>query len=67
MRLMAIHMLALVANKVRPDLTNLLKLYSDCLGALEKVSDLPPHHIPSNSFHSDILKNILVNNSNLSF
>jgi hypothetical protein len=64
---MAIHLLVLAANKVNPTLAGSLKIYSDCLGALKKVSDLPSNRIPSRCRHSDILKNIMVNCSELSF
>ncbi len=43
-------------------------IYLDCLGALDKVvKNLPPSCIPSGLSHLDVLKNILVNCSNLSF
>jgi hypothetical protein len=48
-------------------LKGFVHIYSDCLGALEKVKNLPPTRIPSRLAHSDVLKNILVNCSNLSF
>jgi hypothetical protein len=44
-----------------------VKIYLDCLGALEKVTSLPANRVPSSCKHSDILKNIMVNCSNLSF
>ena len=65
--LMAINLILLAADKVRPDLTGSVDVYSDCIGALEKVSDLPPNRILSRCRHSDILKNIMVNCSDLSF
>jgi hypothetical protein len=37
------------------------------LGALYKVENLPPYRIPTKCSHSDILKNIMVNCSLLSF
>jgi hypothetical protein len=45
----------------------MVKIYSDCLGALGKVTSLPTNRLPSGCKHSDILKNIMVNCSNLSF
>ena len=39
----------------------------DCLGALNRVTCLPPYRIPSRCGHSDILKNILVHCRDLSF
>jgi hypothetical protein len=66
--LMAIHLLLLSFNKVWPELEGEVHIYSDCLGALNKVKDLPPRQIPSKCRHADILKNILVNNcSGLTF
>ena len=59
--LMAIHLILLATNKVWPELQGSAKVYSDCLGALQKVTTLPPHRIPSRCRHSDILKNIMVN------
>lgn len=65
--LMAIHLLLLSFNKVWPDLEGAVQIYSDCMGALDKVEHLPPHRIPSKCRHSDVLKNIMVNCSDLSF
>jgi hypothetical protein len=63
--LMAIHLLLLSFNKVWPNLQGSVHIYSDCLGALDKVENLPPRRIPSKCRHSDILKNIMVNCSDL--
>ena len=65
--LMAIHLILLSVNKVLPNLQGSTYIYSDCLGALNRVEHLPPHQIPSKCQHSDILKNIMVNCANLSF
>jgi hypothetical protein len=65
--LMAIHLLLLSFNRVWPELQGSVHIYSDCLGALDKVENLPPRRIPSKCRHSDILKNIMVNCSDLSF
>jgi hypothetical protein len=35
--LMAIHLILLAINKVNPDITGSVHIYSNCLGALEKV------------------------------
>jgi hypothetical protein len=64
---MAIHLIKLAINKINPDLAGSVHIFSDCLGALHKVKDLPPSRFPSNCAHSDVLKNILVNCSNLTF
>jgi hypothetical protein len=65
--LLAIHRILLAINEVNPGLKGCVHIYSDCLGALEKVKNLPPPRIPSSLGHLDVLKNILVNWSNLSF
>ena len=65
--LMAIHLLLLSVNKIHPTLKGRAEIVSDCLGALNRVSYLPPYRIPSRCWHSDILKTILVNCRDLSF
>ncbi len=65
--LMAIHLLLLAVNKTHPLLQGSVHISSDCLGALEKIKNLPPSRIPANWAHSDVLKNILVNCQILSF
>ena len=67
MGLMAIHLILLAANRVQPGLTGNVTIVSDCLGALDKVSSLPKTRIPSRCSHSDVLKTIMVNCSNLTF
>ena len=67
MGVMAIHLILLSVNKVNPNLQGLATVVCDCLGALNKVETLPPDRIPSRSKHSDILKNIMINCSNISF
>ncbi len=64
---MAIHLICLAVNKLYMDLQGSVQIFSDCNGALLKVQHLPPYEIPSRCSHSDILKNIMVNRSNLSF
>ena len=64
---MAIHLLLLAANKVDPKLPGNAKIYSNCLGAISKVAALPPNRLPTGCKHSYILKNIMVNCSQLSF
>jgi hypothetical protein len=65
--LMAIHLILLSVNKIHPKLKGGVEIVSDCLGALNRVSYLPPYRIPSRCRHSDILKNILVHCRDLSF
>jgi hypothetical protein len=65
--LMAFHLILLSVNKVNLDLTGSVEIFSACLGALDKVQNLPPSRILSRCSHSDVLKNILVNCSDLTF
>ena len=67
MGLIAIHLILLAENKVCLSLRGRAVIYSDCLGALGRVANLPPHRIPTKCRHSGILKNILVNCTSLSF
>ncbi len=64
---MAIHLLLLSVNKIHPTLEGSVEIVLDCLGALNRVSYLPPYRIPSRFRHYDILKNILVHCRDLSF
>jgi hypothetical protein len=54
--LMAIHLILQGVNEVRQGLQGLVHIFSDCLGALNKVENLPPYRIPTQCSHSDILK-----------
>ena len=65
--MLAIHLILLAVNKLKPTLSGSAQIYSDCLGALRNVEHLPPHRIPSSSRHSDILKNIMIHCRSLSF
>ena len=65
--LLALHLLLLSLNRVHPQLEGRVTICSDCLGALSRVSDLPPHRIPTRCKHSDILKTLLVNCRDLTF
>jgi len=65
--LMATHLICLATNKLHPDLQGTVLVYSDCKGALHKVSQLPPYQVPTRCSHPDILKNIMVNCSELTF
>jgi hypothetical protein len=67
MGLMAVHLILLAVNKVYPYLEGSVQIFSDCLGALDRVEHLPPHRIPSSCRHSDILKTIMLNCTNLTF
>jgi hypothetical protein len=65
--LLCIHLLLLSFNTTWPGLKGKVDIYSDCLGALNKVRNLPPHCIPSRCKHSDVLKTIMANCGNLLF
>ena len=65
--LMAIHLILLATNTVNPSLSGVATIYSDCLGALNRVATLPATRIPTRCRHSDILKNIMVHCHSLSF
>jgi hypothetical protein len=64
---MGIHLILLSIDRVHSNLSGSVEVVSDCLGALRRVTDLPPYRIPSRCKHSDILKNILVNCRGLYF
>ncbi len=58
--LMAIHPIILSINKMNRKLSGNMEIVLDCLGALKRVTHLPPYRIPSRCHHSYILKKILV-------
>jgi hypothetical protein len=64
---MTIHLILLSINKINRNLSGGVEIVLDCLGALERVTSLPPYRIPSRCRHSNILKNLLVNCRDLSF
>jgi hypothetical protein len=43
--LMAIHLILLSVNKIHPTLVGSVEIVSDCLGALKRVTYLPPYQI----------------------
>jgi len=63
----AVHLLLIAVNTVSPGLTGRVRVYSDCLGALSRVAELPPYQVPSRSRNYDIIKTILVNCGGLTF
>ena len=65
--LMAIHLILKGVNEFNPMLQGSIHILSDCLGALWKVKNLPPHRIPAKCSHSDILKNIMICCAGMSF
>ena len=58
--LRATHLILLSVNWVAPTLRGSAHIYSDCLGVLDKIRNLPPHRIPSKCRHSDVLKNVML-------
>ncbi len=65
--LMAIHLILLSVNKQHRDLLGSVEIVSGCLGALKRVTHLPPYCIPLRCHHSNIPKTILVHCRDLSF
>jgi len=65
--LMALHLILLAANKVDATLKGNVRIYSDCLGALNRLATLPESRLPNGCKHSDILKNIMLHCGKLSF
>ncbi len=64
---MAIHLILLSVNKLHRDLLGSVEIVLDCLGALKRVTHLPPYRIPLRCHHSNILKTVLVHCRDLSF
>jgi hypothetical protein len=64
---MAIHLILLSVNKITPDLTGSAHIFYNFPGALDKIQNLPPHRIPSKYRHLDVLKNVMLPCSLLSF
>ena len=64
---MAIHLILLSANKLHIDLLGSVKVVLYCLGALKRVTNLPPYRILLGCRHSDILKTIMVHCRDLFF
>jgi len=65
--LLTIYLILLSIYKVNPNLLGSVYIYSNCLGALDKVKNLPPYRIPSKCRHSDVLKNIMIHCSAMTF
>jgi hypothetical protein len=45
--LMAIHLILLAVNKCNPDLPGSVLIFSNCLGDLNEIENLPPYCIPN--------------------
>jgi hypothetical protein len=65
--LLAIHLILLAVNKLRPELLGKARIVSDCLGALGRVVSLPADRLPSGIRHSDILKILMVHCQSFTF
>ena len=65
--LMVVHLILLAISMISPKLRGHVQIYSDSLGTLGRVRDLPPNRISKRCRHLNILKNILVNCGRLSF
>jgi hypothetical protein len=65
--LMAIHLILLSINTISPQLLGSVKVMSDCLGALKRVTYLPPYQIPLRCRHFNVLKTILIHCLGLTF
>jgi hypothetical protein len=59
--LMTVHLLLRSISLSSPGLTGSVKIYSDCIGALRTMQNLPATRIPPTWHHSDILKVITTN------
>ncbi len=53
--LMAIHLILQGINEFHQGLQGLVHILSDCLGALDKVENLPPYPIPTQCSHSMVI------------
>ena len=65
--LMTAHLILHGIAELHPTLGCKVTMYSDCAGALDKLANLPSQCFHAKCKHSDILKNILLNCSNLPF
>ena len=65
--LLAIHLILLAVNELHPDLDGQVVLYSDCLGAISRVADVPESRLPAKTKHANILKVIMIHCSNFPF
>ena len=45
--LVAIHLILLAANRLRPEISGLVAVFSDCLGTIRHVADLPEARTPT--------------------
>jgi hypothetical protein len=62
-----VHLILLAVQCTAPALESKIVIYSDCIGALGRISLLPPGRLPTRCRHSDVVKNILVDCGNFTF
>eukprot|EP00804_Cyclotella_cryptica_P003924 CCRYP_016117-RA/>CCRYP_016117-RA protein AED:0.75 eAED:0.75 QI:0/-1/0/1/-1/1/1/0/1178 len=65
--LMAIHLILHSLSTIQPHLTGQVDIYSDCMGALHTLANLPPSRVPPKWKHADILKIISVHAQQIPF
>ena len=65
--LLAVHLILLAISRTHVNLAGHVEIYSDCVGALGRILNLPTTRIPSSCKHADILKNIMINCRELPF
>ena len=65
--LMAIHLILWGVNGMAPALGGLVTIIYNCLVEIGRVENLPPYRITSRYEQSDIIKNILVSCSDMTF
>ena len=65
--LMAIHLILHSLSEMQPLLTGQVDIYSDCMGALQTLSNLPPSRVPPKWKHADILKIITSHGQKIPF
>jgi len=65
--LMVIHLLLHSISITHPDLTGNADIYSDCMGALQTISNLPAAKVPPKWNHTDILKIISLHGHKIPF
>lgn len=65
--LMAIYLILHSISELLPTLTGQVDIFSDCMGALQTLSNLPPSRIPPKWKHADILKIISLHGQHIPF
>eukprot|EP00804_Cyclotella_cryptica_P006975 CCRYP_007113-RA/>CCRYP_007113-RA protein AED:0.75 eAED:0.75 QI:0/-1/0/1/-1/0/1/0/1178 len=65
--LMAIHLILHSLSEMCPALSGKVDIYSNCMGALQTLSNLPPSRVPPKWKHADILKIISTHGQQIPF